>query len=319
MGSFCLGRPLLSRSGLDCRDGDGRRVQPHYRARWLYSSLPIVAFCRFALRSPDYLVKCRIASPAVEELGAGDRAPKLSIGANVSVTLNSFPELGVAAIFGASGGIGGALVGALRTAGQFRHVVGFSRTSSPSIDLLDEASLERAAVFAAEKGELQLVIDATGFLHDRRQAPEKSWRQLDAANLARSFALNASGPALIMKHVLPLLPGSGKAVFASLSARVGSIEDNRLGGWYAYRASKAALNQLVRTAAVELARRSPEALCIALHPGTVATALSAPFAATGLHVHAPAEAARHLLTVIDKLTAEDNGGFFDWRGQPVPW
>ena len=122
-----------------------------------------------------------------------------------------------------------------------------------------------------------------------------------------------------MKHVLPLLPRSGKAVFATLSARVGSIGDNRLGGWYAYRASKAALNQLVRTAAVELARRSPEALCIALHPGTVATALSAPFATTGLHLHNPEEASRHLLTVVDKLTVEANGGFFDWRGQPIPW
>jgi NAD(P)-dependent dehydrogenase (short-subunit alcohol dehydrogenase family) len=122
-----------------------------------------------------------------------------------------------------------------------------------------------------------------------------------------------------MKHVLPLLPRSGKAVFATLSARVGSIADNRLGGGYGYRASKAALNQLVRTAAVELARRAPEALCIALHPGTVATPLSAPFAATGLEIHAPAEAAGHLLAVVDGLTAEANGGFFDWRGEPVPW
>jgi NAD(P)-dependent dehydrogenase (short-subunit alcohol dehydrogenase family) len=106
-----------------------------------------------------------------------------------------------------------------------------------------------------------------------------------------------------MKHVLPRLPRSGKAVFATLSARVGSIGDNRLGGWYSYRASKAALNQLVRTAAVELARQSPEALCIAIHPGTVATALSAPFATTGLELHEPAAAARNLLGVIDQLTA----------------
>ena len=123
----------------------------------------------------------------------------------------------------------------------------------------------------------------------------------------------------MMKHVLPVLPRSGKAVFATLSARVGSIGDNRLGGWYSYRASKAALNQPVRTAAVELARRSPDALCIALHPGTVATSLSAPFAAAGLDVHSPPVAAGHLLAVIDRLTAEASGGFFDWRGQPVPW
>jgi len=233
--------------------------------------------------------------------------------------LESFPPAGVAVVFGASGGIGGALVEAIRTAERFEHVVEFSRNGSPSIDLLDEASLERAAAFAADMGDLRLVIDATGFLHDDRQGPEKSWRQLDAVNLARSFALNAIGPALIMKHVLPRLPRSGKAVFATLSARVGSIGDNRLGGWYSYRASKAALNQLVRTAAVELARRSPDALCIALHPGTVATALSAPFAATGLEVHLPSTAARHLLAVIDQLPADANGGFFDWRGQPLPW
>ena len=235
------------------------------------------------------------------------------------VELGSFPQAGVAVVFGASGGIGGALVQAIRATERFEHVVALSRSTSPSIDLLDEASLERAAAFAADLGELRLVIGATGFLYDDRQGPEKSWRELDAVNLARSFALNAIGPALIMKHLLPRLARPGKAVFATLSARVGSIGDNRLGGWYSYRASKAALNQLVRTAAVELARRSPDALCIALHPGTVATALSAPFAATGLEVHLPAAAARHLLAVIDELTADANGGFFDWRAQPVPW
>jgi NAD(P)-dependent dehydrogenase (short-subunit alcohol dehydrogenase family) len=245
--------------------------------------------------------------------------PLASIEAAFSVELGSFPKAGIAVVFGAGGGIGSALVEALRSATSFEHVVCFSRKTFPSIDLLDEMTLWRAATFAADKGDLRLVIDATGFLHDDHQSPEKSWRQLDAGNLARSFALNAIGPALIMKHVLPLLPRSGKAVFATLSARVGSISDNRLGGWYSYRASKAALNQLVKTAALELARRSPEAICVALHPGTVATSLSAPFAAAGSEVHTPVDAARHLLTVIEKLNAEANGGFFDWRGQPVPW
>jgi NAD(P)-dependent dehydrogenase (short-subunit alcohol dehydrogenase family) len=235
------------------------------------------------------------------------------------VALRSFPQPGVAVIFGASGGIGGALADAIKAAQQFEHVISFSRSTSPAIDLLDEHSLANAGVLAAELGELRLVIDATGFLHDERQVPEKSWRQLEPINLARAFALNAIGPALIMKHILPRLPRSGKAVFATLSARVGSIEDNQLGGWYSYRSSKAALNQLVRTAAVELARRSPDALCAALHPGTVATALSAPFTTTALNVHSPAMAAQHILTVIDQLSADANGGFFDWRGQRVPW
>ena len=122
-----------------------------------------------------------------------------------------------------------------------------------------------------------------------------------------------------MKHFLPRLPRSGKAVFATLSARVGSIEDNQLGGWYGYRASKAALNQLVRTAAIELRRRAPEAVCVALHPGTVSTPLSAPFAKQGLALHTPTQAANNLLTVVEQLALTDNGGFFDWRGQPVSW
>lgn len=233
--------------------------------------------------------------------------------------LDSFPGAGVAVVLGSSGGIGGALVAALKSANSFRKVVGFSRNTSPAMDLQDEASLEHAAATAAEFGELRLVIDATGFLHDSRQGPEKSWSQLDAGDLARSFAMNAIGPALIMKHVLPRMPRSGKAVFATLSARVGSIGDNRLGGWYSYRASKAALNQLVRTAAVELARRSPDGICVALHPGTVATALSAPFTSRGRNVLTPAEAAGNLLAVIDNLPVAANGGFFDWRGEPVPW
>jgi NAD(P)-dependent dehydrogenase (short-subunit alcohol dehydrogenase family) len=247
-----------------------------------------------------------------EEMDCPEAAPD-------AIELRSFPKGGVAVVFGASGGIGSALAEALRRVETFARVVRISRATAPAIDLLDEASIDRAVKFAAGQGELRLVIDATGFLHDARQKPEKSWRQIDAENLARAFALNAIGPALIMKHVLPLLPREGKAVFATLSARVGSIGDNRLGGWYAYRASKAALNQLVRTAAVELARRSPEAICVALHPGTVATALSAPFEASGLEIHAPAAAARHLLAVAERLTPSATGGFFDWRGQAVPW
>jgi len=137
--------------------------------------------------------------------------------------------------------------------------------------------------------------------------------------MAHAFAINAIGPALLMKHLLPLLPRQGKAVFATLSAKVGSIGDNQLGGWYSYRASKAALNQLVHTAAIELRRRHPEAICVALHPGTVHTALSAPFAKTGLTVVHPAEAAQRLLSVLAGLNASDSGGFFNHDGTPLPW
>ena len=225
----------------------------------------------------------------------------------------------VAVVIGAGGGIGGALVAALAGDPRFAAVIGLGRGSAPRFDLLDEASIADAVRAVAARGAIRLAIDATGFLHDAAQMPEKSLRELDAARLARSFALNAIGPALLMKHLLPALPREGRAVFATLSARVGSIGDNRLGGWYGYRASKAALNQFVRTAAVELARRSPAAICVALHPGTVATGLSAPFAAAGLDVQAPEVAAARLLAVIDRLTPAESGGFFDHRGEAVPW
>ena len=238
---------------------------------------------------------------------------------NSDGNLNSFKKDGIAAVFGASGGIGSAILKALNKSGYFKKVLGFSRTSSLAIDLTDETSLIDAVDACANVGEIRLVIDATGFLHSENQRPEKTWRELNSNQLSRSFAINTIGPALLIKHVLPRLPRSDKAVFATLSARVGSIGDNRLGGWYAYRASKAALNQIVRTAAVELARRAPEAICVALHPGTVATPLSDPFVKQGLDLHTPSEAAQHLLYVIDRLDQSNNGGFFDWQGKQIPW
>lgn len=236
-----------------------------------------------------------------------------------SPPLASFPPGGVALVVGASGGIGQALEAALVASGRFATVLGSSRSGPLVLDLADEASIATAISEVATHGEIRLVVDATGVLHAPGFAPEKSLRDLDPAQLAHAFAINAIGPALLMKHALPRLPRAGKAVFATLSARVGSIGDNRLGGWHAYRASKAALNQFVRTAAIELARRAPEAACVALHPGTVDTGLSAPFAKAGLDVHAPADAARHLLDVIDGVVPAQSGGFYDWRGAKVPW
>jgi NAD(P)-dependent dehydrogenase (short-subunit alcohol dehydrogenase family) len=224
----------------------------------------------------------------------------------------------VAVVIGAGGGIGAALVGALRAGGGYRDVAAFSRSGTLPLDITDEASIRDAAASLAPATPL-LVIDATGFLHGGTHRPEKSWRELDPAQMARAFAVNAIGPALLMKHFLPLLPAQGRAVFATLSARVGSIGDNRLGGWYSYRASKAALNQLVHTAAIELARSRPQAICVALHPGTVATQLSAPFAKAGLEVRDSTTAAQELLTVLARLTPADSGGFFDHKGLALPW
>jgi len=217
-----------------------------------------------------------------------------------------------AVVIGASGGIGAAIADALATRGP---VVRLGRRTTPALDLLDEASIAAAA--SAMGAGLRLVIDATGFLHGDGFAPEKAMRQLDPTHLAHSFAINATGPALLMKHFLPRLDRGAPAVFATLSARVGSISDNRLGGWYSYRAAKAALNQLVRTAAIELARSHPHAVCVGLHPGTVATPLSAPFAKTALEVQPPAAAAAQLLAVIDRLTPAESGLLLDYRGEAI--
>ena len=229
------------------------------------------------------------------------------------------PEGSVCAVVGAHGGIGAAFCEAVAGRHAGVRILPLGRRTDPPLDLTDEASIAAAAAHCAALGEVRLVFDATGYLHDAQHQPEKSWRALSADGLAKAFALNAIGPALLMKHFLPLLPRRGKAVFATLSARVGSIGDNQLGGWYGYRASKAALNQLVRSAAIELRRRHPDAVCAALHPGTVATGLSAPFTKAGLDVQTPAEAAARLLAVVDGLDEAHSGGFFDHHGKPVPW
>ncbi len=228
-----------------------------------------------------------------------------------------------AVVIGASGGVGGALALALAEGGA--DVSAFSRSgAAPAhpairagrIDLLDEASIATAARSLAEAGAPDLVLVATGLLHGEGVQPEKTWRQIDPQALARLFAVNATGPALVAKHMLPLLPREGRAAFAALSARVGSIGDNRLGGWVGYRASKAALNMIVQTLSLELKRTHPEAFCVALHPGTVETGLSAPFARNAPTV-SPPTAADHLLRVLAGLTPEDSGGCFAWDGQRI--
>ena len=223
----------------------------------------------------------------------------------------------VALIVGATGSIGGALNTTLCCSGAFSEILAVSR---PALDVTSEESVAALAEKIANMSqELSLVIDATGYLHDANAMPEKSWRQIDPEHLVKAFRINAIGPAILMKHFLPLMPRDRRSVFATLSARVGSIGDNKLGGWYGYRASKAALNQFVRTAAVELKRKKPLAICVALHPGTVESKLSAPFAKSNLEVRSAAEAADQLLKVIDELEPRHSGGFFDHRGDTIPW
>jgi len=216
-------------------------------------------------------------------------------------------------IIGASGGIGGALADALAARGT--AVTRLSRRND-GLDLTDEGSVER--VLGRLTTPQDLVLVATGVLGADGNRPEKSIRQVTAQALAAQFAVNAIGPMLVLKHALRLLPRDRPSVFAALSARVGSIGDNRLGGWHSYRASKAALNQLVHGAAIELSRSHPRACVTCLHPGTVETDLTRRFA-SGHPTVTPEQAAQNLLRVIDGLTAEDTGGFLDWAGQEIPW
>ena len=233
---------------------------------------------------------------------------------------------GSAVVIGATGGIGRAMVEQILASGAFETVWAVSRSGADvagapglAADLEDEAGLARAAEQIGQGAAPTLIVVATGVLHDGFQ-PERSLRQLDADHMLRDYRINAIGPALAAKHLLPLMPRDRRAVFAALSARVGSISDNRLGGWHAYRASKAALNMTLRNLAIEMARTHPQTIIAGLHPGTVATDLSAPFqkgVAADKLFDAGYSAAR-LLAVLDGLSPADSGRVFAWDGARVP-
>ncbi|MGB1157047.1 MAG: SDR family NAD(P)-dependent oxidoreductase [Alphaproteobacteria bacterium] len=238
-----------------------------------------------------------------------------------------------AIVFGANGGIGGALVTALMDQRRFERVFAVARHPLPSDalpqgahPLLCPAYTDEALAALAEQiapsGPVTLCISALGLLSDpaRGLSPERSVRDLSAASFEAMFAANTIAPALIAKHVFPLMPRKERAVFAALSARVGSIADNRLGGWHAYRASKTALNMLIRNFAIEQARRAPEFIAVGLHPGTVDTRLSEPFQRNVPEgkLFTTARAAGQLLAVLDGLTPAHSGGVYDWQGAEVP-
>jgi NAD(P)-dependent dehydrogenase (short-subunit alcohol dehydrogenase family) len=229
------------------------------------------------------------------------------------------------AIIGSSGGIGSALYHEIRKEKNTGKIHSFSRDpiiSDQQIELRNEDLIKKAALIASEKGPLDLVILTTGVLHQKEMiGPEKSLKDLSTNYLEEIFAINTIGPALIMKHFLPHLNHDKKSVFAALSARVGSIEDNHLGGWYGYRASKAALNMMIKTASIEVGRKNKLASIIGLHPGTVKTELSAPF-----HANIPEDklfkpdfAAKKLLQVINGVSPDDTGKVFAWDGTAIPY
>tara|TARA_E500000081_G_scaffold4470_1_gene4882 strand:- start:4628 stop:5293 length:666 start_codon:yes stop_codon:yes gene_type:complete len=216
-------------------------------------------------------------------------------------------------LIGNSGGIGQALQGALEARGA--SVTGLSRRDT-GLDLSDEASIE--GQLSALSRPFDAILVASGALEINGARPEKALSQLTQSAFLDQFIVNAAGPALILKHAPRLLPKDRPSQFAALSARVGSIGDNRIGGWYSYRAAKAALNQIIHTGAIELARTHKQAVCVALHPGTVQTPFTAKY--LGRHPSVPAsQAALNLLSVLEGLGPDKTGQFFDWEGKPVPW
>lgn len=243
-------------------------------------------------------------------------------------------------VVGASGGIGLALVKQLLADVNIRQIHGtFRRSSLPQeleqlvrqsnkrlrlhqLDLTDEVSIGAVSdAVGADTERLDTIINAAGLLHDANVMPERRLDSVSAESLIANFQVNAIGPVLIAKHFARFLPRRERAVLANLSARVGSTSDNHLGGWYSYRASKAAQNMLTRNLAIELARRHHKLICVALHPGTVATALSSPFQANvpAGQLFTTQRAATQLLQVLRNLTPQDNGKFFAWDGQVIPW
>ena len=218
----------------------------------------------------------------------------------------------------ATGAIGGALLAHLRADPRCALAVGLGRRTSPAVDLDDEATIARAAQHLKAQGPWHCIIHAAGMLHGPQGLPEKRMAQLNYAQMEATFRTNTFGPALVLAHFAPLLPKQERGVMAVLSAKVGSIGDNRLGGWYSYRASKAALNRLLKTASIEVARTHPLAVLAALHPGTVNSGLSAPF--NGAEIgRAADDAAADLLRVLDGLGLEQTGGFHAYNGQELPW
>lgn len=232
----------------------------------------------------------------------------------------------IAVVLGARGGIGRAAVDLLATDPRYGQVFAVARQAPQGsladrvtwliADGQDEAALARAAETAAAAGQLSRVLVATGRLHGPGLVPEKSLSALDAGALVAAFEANTVVPALAAKHFAPRFPREKPSVFAVLSARLGSLGDNRLGGWHGYRMAKAALNMLVRNLALELARSHPQAVCVALHPGTTATPLSEPFVRAA---ERPEVTAGRLIALMHRLTPEHSGGFYAYDGTPIPW
>jgi NAD(P)-dependent dehydrogenase (short-subunit alcohol dehydrogenase family) len=223
-----------------------------------------------------------------------------------------------ALVIGASGAIGGAFVAAFQADLLCTHVTQISRSHSVGFDLLNESSIQLHAQTCQTSGPYDIIIDATGALTIDGVSPEKSLASLNKDTLMKNFHINAVAPALVLRHFAPLL-APGSSVYAKLSARVGSISDNTKGGWYGYRAAKAALNMLLQTAAIELQRKNAALRVVALQPGTVRSNLSQPFASSVPHLLEPTESVAGMLSTLKMLTPKSGAHYVDYKGDYIDW
>ena len=222
-----------------------------------------------------------------------------------------------ALVIGSSGTIGGAFVGLLKNNSSCSEVIGIHRHSEYRIDYQNPDSIESCATALSQKGPFNLIVNTIGVLHSSNWMPEKRLDDLNTEQLVELMKINAIGPALTIRHFSKLLDPKN-SIMVTLSAKVGSIEDNRLGGWYSYRASKAALNMLIKTASIEWARTKPNTALVAMHPGTVNSGLSKPF--RGEQIGRPAQdAVADMFQVIENLRKEDSGSFVSYSGEKLPW
>jgi len=225
-----------------------------------------------------------------------------------------------ALVIGSNGGIGAAVTKELQQHSNCAECAEVNRVLFPDFDMTNEGQIKKIAdIFLAKAQKYDLIFDATGGLEVNGFPPEKAFKQLEQPAMEAQFALNAMGPALLMKYFLPLLPKNKAACFASLSARVGSIEDNGLGGWMSYRAAKAALNQFIKCASIEQQRKNSNSIVIGLHPGTVATKLSEKYAKSSMNIFTPEQSATKLLSVIHDLTADQSGYLYAYDGAKIPF
>ena len=223
----------------------------------------------------------------------------------------------VALIFGVSGGIGSNIYSNLKRK-KFK-VYGFSRTTEPNNNIISEKYLKDLSLkFIEQNIKIKIFINAIGFLHDNYYSPEKKLQDINQEYMKKCFEINTIPTALMIKYFCPLMIKDEKSVFASISAKVGSISDNYLGGWYSYRASKAALNQIIKTSSIEQKRLNKNLIMVSVHPGTVNTRLSNPFIGKR-KVQTPSEAAIRIIDLLETLTLEDSGLFFDYNKNIIPF